>query len=353
MKDKIDIDVLNLYKEDGKLRCSEHNELPLLIWNYHDRVQYTPELWDDITLNCRGLVTDTGGNIIARSFPKFFNMEEIEINHDKEFRTFEKLDGSLGILFNYNNEWIFSSRGSFHSEQAVKAMEIIKEKHPQFTKLDASFSYIFEIIYPQNRIVVNYGNSTRLIYLSKYNKSGTEYLDIESMKDKGFDVVNEILINTSFNELKNLNTANEEGFVIRFEDGQRMKIKFDDYIELHRIKTNVNVKLVLETYRDNNLIQIIDIIPDEFMDWFKLTYNHIERDFRSIKEDILYQYMKYKDRNPNCVKEFALSIVELPQVYKTIMFMLYRNIASIDDDRIRTIIIEKHIMNCAYEEYER
>ena len=111
--------------------------------------------------------------------------------------------------------------------------------------------------------------------------------------------------------------------------------------------------MVLETYRDNNLIQIIDIIPDEFMDWFKLTYNHIERDFRSIKEDILYQYMKYKDRNPNCVKEFALSIVELPQVYKTIMFMLYRNIASIDDDRIRTIIIEKHIMNCAYEEYER
>ncbi len=32
--------------------------------------------WDDITLNCRGLILDNEGRVIAKSFQKFFNMEE-------------------------------------------------------------------------------------------------------------------------------------------------------------------------------------------------------------------------------------------------------------------------------------
>ena len=36
---------------------------------------------------------------------------------------------SLGILFNYNDEWLISTRGSFESEQAIHAMEILKNKY--------------------------------------------------------------------------------------------------------------------------------------------------------------------------------------------------------------------------------
>ncbi len=70
---KLDINILNRYKENGLLRCQKHNELPLLIWNYSEQVQFD-DLWDEVTLMCRGLVTDQEGNVIARSFSKFFNI---------------------------------------------------------------------------------------------------------------------------------------------------------------------------------------------------------------------------------------------------------------------------------------
>ena len=38
----------------------------------------------------------------------------------------EKMDGSLGILFNYQDEWILATRGSFTSPQAIKGTEILK-----------------------------------------------------------------------------------------------------------------------------------------------------------------------------------------------------------------------------------
>ena len=71
----ISLDTLNKYYEQGLLYKQVHPILPLTIWNYTEKVQYE-SLWDDITLQCRGLVTDTEGNIVARPFRKFFNMEE-------------------------------------------------------------------------------------------------------------------------------------------------------------------------------------------------------------------------------------------------------------------------------------
>lgn len=72
----MDLQTLHKYKEDGLLRCQTHPTLPLTIWNYTEKVQYE-KLWDEVTLACRGLVTmDETGEVVARPFKKFFNMEE-------------------------------------------------------------------------------------------------------------------------------------------------------------------------------------------------------------------------------------------------------------------------------------
>jgi hypothetical protein len=42
---------------------------------------------------CRGLVTDSNGIIMARPFPKFFNIEEEKHASTADFEVFEKLDG--------------------------------------------------------------------------------------------------------------------------------------------------------------------------------------------------------------------------------------------------------------------
>lgn len=55
---------------------------------------------------------------------------------------------SLGILFNYNNEWIISTRGSFESEQAIHATEILNTKYKDvIPNLNKELTYLFEIIY--------------------------------------------------------------------------------------------------------------------------------------------------------------------------------------------------------------
>jgi RNA ligase len=69
------LDTLNTYFEKGLVYKQTHPTLPLTIWNYSEKVQYE-NLWDEITLQTRGLVTDDKGNIVAKPFKKFFNIEE-------------------------------------------------------------------------------------------------------------------------------------------------------------------------------------------------------------------------------------------------------------------------------------
>ena len=120
---KYNLEVLSGYIERGLVIKQNHPTLPLSIYNYSRTCQYDG-MWDDITLNCRGLVLDLDGNVIAKPFPKFFNYEEHtpEEIPNESFEVYEKMDGSLGIFFYYEGEWHMATRGSFTSEQAIKGM---------------------------------------------------------------------------------------------------------------------------------------------------------------------------------------------------------------------------------------
>lgn len=144
------LEKLEKYYQDGLLLKQVHPTYDLTIWNYSPKVQYD-RLWDEITLQCRGLVTNSEGKVVARPFQKFFNYEEYLENAphmipNEPFEVFDKMDGSLGILFNYNGEWIIATRGSFTSDQAIKAKEMLDEKYPT-ENLDKNNTYLFEIIY--------------------------------------------------------------------------------------------------------------------------------------------------------------------------------------------------------------
>jgi len=140
------IEILEKYYQDGLLHKQTHPTLDLTIWNYSPKVQYE-KLWDEITMQCRGLVTDSKGQIVARPFKKFFNYEQHKPEDipNEDYEVYEKMDGSLGILFNYQDEWIMATRGSFTSPQAIKGKELLG-KYP-LDKLNKNNTYLFEIIY--------------------------------------------------------------------------------------------------------------------------------------------------------------------------------------------------------------
>ena len=95
------LEILNKYYEDGWLIKQTHPTLDLTIWNYSPKVQYE-KLWDDITLQCRGLVTDNEGNVVARPFKKFFNIEEGKHTSTEDFDIHKK-KGTLYYIFSWQN----------------------------------------------------------------------------------------------------------------------------------------------------------------------------------------------------------------------------------------------------------
>lgn len=299
---------LEKYYENGLLHKQTHPIFDLTIWNYTPKVQYE-RLWDDITLQCRGLVTNSKGEIVARPFKKFFNYEEHKLEDipNEEFVVYEKLDGSLGILFNYQEEWILCTRGSFTSPQSIKGKEILDRHDISAWRKDNT--YLFEIIYPENRIVVDYGNEEKLVVIGAiHTETGDEISDmgLSYMGQSGFEVVTTYKTwGEGYDLLKEEISKDKEGYVIRFKNGFRMKIKGEEYKRLHKILTNISNRDIWDYLKDNKPFdEILDKVPDEFYSWVKETARDLTIRFENINKDYTEIYENLKSQNLSR-KDFA------------------------------------------------
>jgi RNA ligase len=312
------LNTLEKYHQEGLLYKQVHPTLPLTIWNYTEKVQYEG-LWDDITLMSRGLVTDDKGNIVARPFKKFFNLEEGKHTSTSDFDVYEKMDGSLGIFFYYEGGWVMATRGSFTSDQAVKGYEMMFNY--DFANLHKDYTYLFEIIYDQNRIVVRYPFED-LVLLGMINtKTGyevnlhSEDTDVRLknlVSNVGLKVVNKYNGISDYRTLKSMVKNNEEGFVVRFSNGNRMKIKGEEYLRLHKIMTQVSTTSIWEVLSNGDDIDtLLKDVPDEFYKKVKsyvgeLKYSHFQISEYCGKHHDSYRYGKYGDKEVEPTKkEFA------------------------------------------------
>jgi RNA ligase len=303
------LETLERYHLEGLLHKQTHPTLDLTIWNYSPKVQYE-RLWDDITIQCRGLVTNSKGEIVARPFKKFFNYEEhtFEEIPNESFDVFEKMDGSLGILFNYDDEWIFATRGSFTSPQSIKGKQILDANY-NVGELFKNHTYLFEIIYPENRIVVDYGEEEKLVLLGAIEtKTGIED-DISIYYHYGYDIVTTYKTqNGGYDSLKGGISKDKEGYVIRFKNGFRMKIKGDEYVRLHKILTNISNRDIWEYLKDDKpLDELLEKVPDEFYNWVKDTVSDLQNKFDEIKNNVELEFKELINK-----KEFAEKITGNP-----------------------------------------
>jgi T4 RnlA family RNA ligase len=349
--DIMNLETLHKYKEDGLLMSQTHPTLPLTIWNYTQKVQYEG-LWDEVTMACRGIITDDStGEVLVRPFPKFFNYEEavgksmIPTKGDYVYIQ-EKMDGSLGILFCYEGEWVMATRGSFTSEQAIRGMEILKRNYPVFDKVwMKEYAYLVEIIYPENRIVVDYGKE-KITFLSavlneSYNWKPTDETELHWTTAcsifagngiKKSDIVKtEQHFNFSdelYKSLKEKNETNKEGFVLRFFPGNfRMKIKFEDYVRLHKVMTNLSTTAIWEVLSSGGTMDtLLADVPDEFYSKIKEYENSLRYSYMSIREhagklfDSLYE--SYDRELPNR-KKYAEWVTGQTNFIQPILFRMY------------------------------
>lgn len=180
----------------------------------------------------------------------------------------------------------------------------------------------------RNRIVVDYGDREELVLLGRINtKSGEEYNheDLEKHYSKFFTVVkkHDIQNVNKLEDLKALDEDNREGFVIRFEDGFRVKVKFTEYIRLHGIITNVSNLTVWEHMKDNyEFDELLDRVPDEFFDWLKKTAAKIQTSFNDVEREALLDFVRIYHINEITGRAEFAEQAKLTK-HRAVLFKLY------------------------------
>lgn len=288
------VDLKELRARSEFIKERRHPTLPLIIWNYNARCQ-AEWAWDEYTRMARGLITDLEGRVVARPFPKFFNLNETEETRlenlpDAPHHVYEKADGSCGILYWDGDQPCIATRGSFESDQAQWATRWIQERiDRQIDGFESCFTYLFEIIYPDNRIVVDYGAREDLVLLAVIDTdTGEEQDPLLYAKRLGMNHARRFTL--SMVEIAAACArlgSNEEGFVIHYPDrGLRVKMKGAEYCRLHKLLTGFSTVSIWECLSSGtDLEPILDRVPDAFRAWVTRQRDDLKWAFRELQID--------------------------------------------------------------------
>ncbi len=261
------------WEKYGEVRVRHYGELTQ--FNYTNQAMYSG-LWTSFEQLCRGLIVNNKtGDVVARPFDKFFNWGEGDRKTDAPLvRVHEKLDGVLGITY-YNPSGYLkvATRGSLTSDQAAWATFHINNwlnGHPVKWAGDwpSHWTLMFEIINPDFRIILDYGDTKELILLAARDMHTGEYVSQEDLSDVAekngfstpfchtFDDVDDLI------EITAALDDNAEGFIAEFADGQFFKFKGAAYCELQRLVMNTSPRVLGRAMYENRATELLQRFPD-------------------------------------------------------------------------------------------
>jgi RNA ligase len=314
--------------EGGFIRKQKHPSLDLYIYNYSEKAQFS-KMWNTATLACRGLIVDGEGNIVARPFPKFFNWEEpkpkgkkFQMSLDEPVVVTDKMDGSLGILYRAvpgsKTVTRIATRGSFESEQAKRGTEILGTKYSHFYPPDG-WTMLFEIIYPENRIVLDYGDMEDLVLLGGVDIESGTIVGPESFPRWFGPKTQTFPYKTLREALSVAPRPGKEGLVVRsLMDDLMIKLKQADYIELHKIVTGLNERVIWERLSEGR--DAFEGIPDEWHKWVQEVAEPLLQAHGELRMAAWGEWLKVRHLVNNR-RAFAMAVKDLTPWLKTVMFL--------------------------------
>lgn len=244
--------------------------------------QHTAYLWG-LRRQCRGLIFDLHGNVISPGFEKFMNLNEIEetriehVDMSRHHVILEKLDGSLVRP-------VPMPDGSYRLGTKMGLTEVALQperwvtRHSNYDRffrdlLANGLVPLMEWCSREQRIVIDHPVD-RLVLLAVRNVTTGEYLPLNMMLELAVDYQVEPVrrypgtvesmqhLVTETRDLKN-----QEGWVIWFDNGYRIKIKADDYVRIHRAKDALTQeKNLLELILEEKLDDVKGFLPVEDLD---------------------------------------------------------------------------------------
>ena len=284
--------------------------------------------------DCRGtaFVLDkrTGEwNLFCRAYRKFANLgelvpKEVTLKERKAEKSFEKLDGSLILIGLIDNNIVAKSKTSINSDHAKKAQELIdaNERLQTFiyTSINEGYTPVFELCGPgEFKIVLNY-QDTELVFLGYVDKLNAFVLNSVENTDENFKDITGVrrakIYDFSWGELQRIQEESDakiEGFVVRMDNGEFVKVKCSAYVNLHHLKDNINNNSnLIPLIVNDNLDDLIGAFQDdaETLEYISKIqekvsglFNHYVVEYKNLRGSFFNKYgenrkefaMKYKD----------------------------------------------------------
>ena len=305
----------------------------------------------DIVKEARGLILeDKTWKVICYPFNKFFNFgEEYADNIDWESAVVEtKEDGSLIKIYFYNDEWKIATNGTIDAEDAElqsgpyknfrQLFDAAAEKcHFDFSKLNRYFTYCCEICSEFN-IIICPQSEIRLIHIGTRNNR--TFQEVEA--DIGIPHPQRYALSSLEDCIAMAKTFDftKEGFVVKDKNYNRIKVKSEDYVRVHRLANNGSMteERAIELIRANEL--------DEFFTYFPQYREYIERikgeisSLSHIVDDAIAEARLIKEHSLSRA-EFAAQVSGLSSFEKAISFLAYDEKIESGDQYIASLTTKK------------
>jgi RNA ligase len=291
------------------------------LWCYTTRCVYEGS-WNAFTLLARGLVLhEHTQQVVATPFPKFFNLgERGQVIPELPFEVFEKLDGSLIIIHFHEGRWRAATKGAFDSPQAIWAETRLAQQ--DLSALQPGTTYLAEAIYPENRIVIAYAEPA-LVLLAAYEESGLELVTASLQTVAawlGWRLAERYYYD-SFTDLiakAQQLPASREGFVLRFDNGLRLKVKGAEYRRVHALISHCTPLALWEAWAaGDDLNAIRRELPEEFWSDFDSIVALLQQAMVALTMRIAQAVADVANMND---KELGLRLGEQPEAIRSFLF---------------------------------
>ena len=217
--------------------------------------------------------------------PKFFNINQVEstqygkIKDKKILNITAKEDGSLVAFMMLPNGKLFSKTiGSFTSEQAEAAYKLLYEDEEQVlwvkNMLNSGYTPLFEYLSWDNRVVVKYAAPHLCLIGVRDNITGAYYAAEELVRNSipmSMHLAGSYAGDLDYYVELAKTMEGKEGWVVKFTDGQLVKIKTAWYFKLHGLRTqDINREdYVIKNYLEETLDDVMSQLdPSEDADAF-------------------------------------------------------------------------------------
>ncbi len=317
---------LEKLEEEYKIKVNRHQKYPHLVCLKYSQIE--SPMSEIVAQQCRGIILNEKENwqVVSYAYDKFFNYGEINASTiDWESAiVYDKLDGSLMVLYYYDGQWQVQSSGTADGSGEVNGFKFsfadlfwrVWHELGYTLPEEKDYCFVFELMTPYNRIVVQQ-LTNNLVLHGVRNISTLQEEKPQSWAEKyGFNLVKTFSLSNwqdIVNSAEKLPPIEAEGYVICDDDFRRVKVKSSQYVAMAHFRSSFSTRKMLSIIVNHEGDEFLSYYP-EWQDY----YQEIESKYDKLVKKIETDYNQYS--SIELQKDFAMSIKHLP--YSGVLFAL-------------------------------